>query len=487
MSGTHVIIGSGPDALAAAIVLAEAGREVHVYEGHGDLGGTMWSRAEFGPGYWAPGLHHDVRVDASLIKKLCGVHAAGVLGTPPSIDTPAGHIPGDPLAPGQLVGWEARRAWLQTVRQGLRAVVRAPAPAFTKEGSVWPLMRMGASLRWMGKPALRQLLRRGVLSIQDDLDEEQDLDPGLRASMALDGLAGTWLGPRDPTTNGLALLRSAVSDEVAQDGAALVQALAEKARALGVGLHLDCPLSAISLRDGQVDGVVVGNKRVPCEAALMTEGLGLLLDTLPEFSVPPRLQHSVKHVRRRGTVALVRMGLSSPLTVAGRCVERVRTAMELDDLERAHDAVKYGRLPEMCPLDARQWSAGRNDLAPEGHHVVSVHVHGVPSRGDLSADLLVERVMKGLSPYHDQLAEDTVCVDVLRPYDLQEKLGLPGGHLWYAEMALDQLWITRPFGSFAQHETPWNGIYVASLASHPGTLALGSGGVHAARMMLASH
>ena len=172
MSRAHVIIGSGPDAMAAAIVLAEAGREVHVFEAHGGLGGRSWSRSEFAPGYWAPGLHHDVRVDASLIRKLCGSDAAVILGSPPPIDTPAGRIPGDPLAPCELPGWEARRAWLSTVRRGLRTVVRAPAPPFTQEGSVWPLMRIGASLRWMGKPALRQLLRRGALSIQDDLDEE---------------------------------------------------------------------------------------------------------------------------------------------------------------------------------------------------------------------------------------------------------------------------------------------------------------------------
>jgi phytoene dehydrogenase-like protein len=324
------------------------------------------------------------------------------------------------------------------------------------------------------------------MAIQDDLDEEPDLAQGVRASLALDGLAGTWLGPRDPTTNGLALMRASVSDEVATDGASLVAVLAERARVLGVEVFLGSSLNSISLKDGHVDGVVVGNKRVACEAVLMTDGLGSLLDALPEFSVSPRLQHAVENVRSRGTVAVVRMGLKSPLTADGRCVSRARTALELDDLERAHDAVKYGRLPEVFPLDVRQWSADHSGLAPEGHHVVSVHVHGVPEGGDVSGEALVAAVMQGLAPYHDHLARDRVCVDVLRPHDLRE-VGIPGGHLWHAEMALDQLWATRPFGALAQHGTPWDGVYTASLANHPGTLALGSGGAHAARMMLASH
>jgi len=282
-------------------------------------------------------------------------------------------------------------------------------------------------------------------------------------------------------------MRAAVSGEVARDGVTLINALAERARAVGAELHLGAALNSISLKDGRVDGVVVGHKRVACESVLMNEGLESLLGALPEFSVPPRVQHAVDHVRSRGTVAVVRMGLASPLEVDGRTVQRARTAGGLDDLERAHDSVKYGRLPESCPLDVRQWSVGLNGLAPEGHHVVSVHVHGVPGGDDVLAEALMERVRRGLAPYHGQLEQDTVCVEVLRPYDLREALGVPGGHLWHAEMALDQLWVTRPFGTFAQHETPWGGVYVANLASHPGTLALGSAGVHAARMMLASH
>ena len=482
---TVIIAGSGPDALAAAILLAKGGAEVHVLEKSSHLGGALWGTSEFAPGYRTPGIHHDLQVDHRLIRKLCPGQDLPILGAALSIDTPGGVVPGGPDQPSELPGWDAYRAWLLSVQRGLRSVARSPAPPFAGEDSLWPLLRVGATLRWMGKGALREVLRRGPLSVQDALDEWSTLSDGVRASLALTALSGTWLGPRDPTTNGLGLLRASVADEVARDSASLVEVLAQHAKASGVIIHLNQALSSISLQDGRVDGVVATGARRACDALLLSEPEDLL-ELLPPFSAASSVEHGWRNVRRRGCVAVVRIGLSAPLERQGEILKRMHTAKHLDDLERAHDAVKYGRLADVTPLDVRQWSSCIDGLAPEGHHVLSVHVHGVPYSPDVTKDAVLDKVLAALNGFFPGFDEHLVASQVLRPCDLASELGFLGGHLWGAEMALDQLWVTRPFGAFARYNTPWQGLYVAGVEHHPGSLAHGSGGAHAARIMLGS-
>ena len=482
---TVIVAGSGPDSLTAAILLAKAGNEVHVLEEGAQLGGLLWGASEFSPGYRTPGLHLDMRVDHDLIRKLCPGQDLSVLRSVLPIDTPDGAVPGGLSEPSELPGWMAYREWLLSVQQGLRTVARRPAPPFAGEGSLWPLLRVGATLRWMGKGALREVLRRGPLSLQDALGEWPELGDGVRASLALTALSGTWLGPRDPTTNGLGLLRAAVADEVARDSASLLELLSKQAAASGATLHFNQRLSSISLKDGRVDGVVAGGMRRACDALLMG-GSEDLLSLLPPFSTPSSVEHSWKHVRRRGNVAVVRLGLETPLERDGVVLQRIHTAGHVDQLERAHDAVKYGQLAEVTPLDVRQWSSCIAGLAPEGHHVLGIHVHGVPFDPELAKEDVMQKVGAALDSVAPGISERVVCSHVLRPCDLESEVGLRGGHLWGAEMALDQLWATRPFAAIARYKTPWRGLYAAGCSYHPGSLAHGSGGAHAARIMLGS-
>lgn len=480
---TMVIAGSGPDALAASIALAKAGVEVHVLERGSQVGGALWGASEFSPGYRTPGLHHDVRVDHSLIQKLCPDKRLPMLRGAVPVTTPGGTVPGCASGPSTQPGWAEHQAWVRSVRRGLRSVARNPAPPFAGQDSVWPLLRVGANLRWMGKDALSELLRRGPLSVQDALHEWPELNDGVRASLGLTALTGTWLGPRDPTTNGLGLLRASVGDEISDGSAPLVELLAAQAEASGVSIHLNAPLTAISMVEGRVDGVVSGGTRRACSAVLVG-GHEDLLALLPAFAASSGVEHGWRHVRRRGCIAIVRLGLNAPIEREGERVQRIHTAEHLDVLERAHDAVKNHQLAAVTPLDARQWSESVEGLAPDGHHVLGVHVHGVPLAGDVTREAVLERALEGLDQAFPGTSSKVVCSQVLRPSDLESGCGLPGGHLWGAEMALDQLWVTRPFARFAQYTTPWEGVYITGIGNHPGSLALGSGGVHAARMML---
>ena len=99
-----VVVGSGPNGLAAAIVLAQAGRDVTLYEASDTLGGGMRT-AEL----TLPGFHHDVCSAihplgfASPFFRGLDLDAHGVRWTQP--EAPLAH----PLDDGSAMGPSARR------------------------------------------------------------------------------------------------------------------------------------------------------------------------------------------------------------------------------------------------------------------------------------------------------------------------------------------------------------------------------------------
>ena len=79
---------------------------------------------------------------------------------------------------------------------------------------------------------------------------------------------------------------------------------------------------------------------------------------------------------------------------------------------------------------------------------------------------LLENVRRELSLYMDQQAR-VLHSEVISPKDMEERFGIPGGHIYHAEHAIDQL-ITRPFPSFMQYKTSIPGLYQCGSGAHPG-------------------
>jgi phytoene dehydrogenase-like protein len=75
---------------------------------------------------------------------------------------------------------------------------------------------------------------------------------------------------------------------------------------------------------------------------------------------------------------------------------------------------------------------------------------------------------------------------VLTPLDLEETYGLTGGHLYHAEMALDQIFFMRPVPGWSRYHTPIDNLFLCGSGTPPGGGITGLPGYYAAKEILKS-
>ena len=168
---------------------------------------------------------------------------------------------------------------------------------------------------------------------------------------------------------------------------------------------------------------------------------------------------------------------------------RIHIGPEIDYLERAFDAAKYGEFSRRPILDVRIPSIADPSLAPEGRHVMSITMQFAPYKlknGDWGAqrEALGDVVVNTLADYAPNLPGLILHRQVITPLDLEETYGLTGGHIFHGELSLDQLFTMRPLLGWARYRTPLNGLYLCGSGTHPGAGLTGACGANAAREFL---
>jgi phytoene dehydrogenase-like protein len=72
----------------------------------------------------------------------------------------------------------------------------------------------------------------------------------------------------------------------------------------------------------------------------------------------------------------------------------------------------------------------------------------------------------------------------LTPLDLEQTFGLTEGHIYQAELALDQIFFMRPLPGWARYGTPIENLYLCGSGTHPGGGITGLPGYYAAKEIL---
>jgi phytoene dehydrogenase-like protein len=179
----------------------------------------------------------------------------------------------------------------------------------------------------------------------------------------------------------------------------------------------------------------------------------------------------------------------SGATVSEKLKGRIHIGPDIDYLERAFDAAKYGDFSSEPYFDITVPSISDDSLAPPGAHVMSIYVQYAPyklAKGDWATrrEEFGDTVIKSLSKYFPNLAQLMLARQVITPLDLEKDYGLSGGHIHHGEQSLDQFFMFRPLIGWAQYRTPIAGLYLCGSGTHPGGGITGIPGANSAREII---
>jgi phytoene dehydrogenase-like protein len=278
---------------------------------------------------------------------------------------------------------------------------------------------------------------------------------------------------------------------------ALTAAMAAAAKEAGAEIRASCEVVSIKVKDGSATGVVLANgdeidARTAISNADPKRTLLGLVD--PQYLEPSFLQ-KLQHYRMNGTVAKVNLALGGLPKFKGANSDaallsgRIQVSPDIDCLERAFDALKYGEFSQHAYLEATIPTLWDQSLTSAGKHVMSIYMQYAPfhlrdTDWDSQRDALGDTVVKTLAEYSPDLPGLVEAVEVITPKDLEQTYGLTGGHIFHGELALDQLFTMRPLLNWAQYRTPIKSLYLCGSGTHPGTGLTGASGANAAREIL---
>ena len=512
-----VIIGAGHNGLITAFYLAKAGLKPLVLERRPQAGGCAITD-EFHPGFRCSTLAHatgpirpDVVSDMNLaahglktylpdvrVLSLCPGGSHLVLYS----DTGRTQQEIAKYSTKEAASYAQFQKALASIAEVLDHLLRMTPPDIDApaSGNVFDLLKAGRKIRGLDERDFYRFLRWMPMAAADLVAEWFDNEL-LRATIAAQGVFGTFFGPWSAGSGATLLLRAAAGGNPAggatyvMGGAgALTAAMAIAAQAAGAEIRTNADVAQINVKDGIATGVVFSNGTEIDARAIISNAdpkrtlLGLVD---PQWLAPSFLQR-LQHYRMHGSVAKVNLALSGLPSFNGvngntsLLGGRIQVSPEIDYLERAFDAAKYGEFSQHPYLEATIPTLHDPSLAPAGKHVMSIYMQYAPYKlrnadWDAQRNALGDVVVNTLAQFAPGLPGMIEAREVITPKDLEQTYGLTGGHIFHGELALDQLFTMRPLLDWAQYRTPIKALYLCGSGTHPGNGLSGGSGANAAK------
>ena len=462
-----VVIGSGPNGLAAAITVARAGHSVRVYEAADTVGGGTRTKELTRPGYLhdvcsavhplaagspffrsVPLAEHGcelVHPDIALVHPLDGGRAGVLHRSMPDTVRDAG-------ADGKA--WEDLfrplvRNWDHLGDHLLGPILRPP--------------RHPISLARFGLPGL---LPASVVARRFDTDEIRGVFAGIAAHGFL---------PLDrPMTTSFAFVLGALAHV---HGWPFVRG--------GSQQLADALVSYLGTLGGEVltGHRVTSLRELPPNRAVIADVTPRQLADLAGPDLGPRAARRLRRFRYGPGACKVDYALSEPVPWANPDAHRAGTlhlGATFEEIAAAEADVAAGRHAEAPYVLAAQPGVVDPTRAPEGGHTLWTYCH-VPNGSTVDVSDRITAQVERFAPGFRDVVVDT-HVTTAAGFE-RYNASYVGGDISAGSHARTQL-LLRPWPALDPYRTPVDGVYLCSGSTQPGGGVHGMCGVHAARSAL---
>ncbi|MDX6507129.1 MAG: hypothetical protein QOG06_1773 [Gaiellaceae bacterium] len=466
-----LVVGSGPNGLAAAIVLLQAGVEVEVREAAGHIGGGLHTEE-----LTLPGFLHDV----------CATVQPLAIGSPffRSLDlgvewvhpgAPAAH----PLDDGTAVVLE--RGIDETVeslgRDGA-AYRRLVEPLVESWDELAPVL-LGRlppprrrTLRAVRATGLGPLAAGARAALGDARSVAESLFETERARAWFAGHCAHSMLPleRRPSAGfglALAVLGHAVGWPFARGGASqLADALAARVHELGGSLVTDSPVDEL-----------------PRDRLVLADVSPRELLRLAQGRFPERYERRLRSYRHGPGAFKVDWALGGPIPWRAEECGRAGTVHlggTLDEISHSEWGAWSGRTAERPFVLLVQQTLFDDTRAPAGKHSAWAYCH-VPNG---STEDMTERIEAQVERFAPGFRELVLARNTIGPAQFEARnRNLVGGDLNGGAMDLGQI-VARPALRLAPYRTPLDNVFLCSASTPPGGGVHGMCGYAAARVAL---
>jgi len=507
-----IVVGAGHNGLACAAYLARAGQQVLVIESRVRVGGACTIEEPFpgvrmSPCAYLAGLLHPLVIEELELPRRGFRWTPAVNGLfVPFLDGSSVQLWDDDerclaevraLAPGDVDGFKA----MSDVVRRLRDVLR-PGPS--DDGR-----RSGDSYSgdtWIGDAPTREQIEERLGNDTEarsllfdwsmaEFVERYLQDERLQVAYLGQGVIGTNASPFDPGTasirfhhasgrlggmpgmwgyvqGGMGMVSFYFCDAAREAGATVVSGVPVAQIVPGEGVLLEggeriAARTLVSNADPRVTLRLLGTaahdawrakiEQVPIEGCTLK--LNVHLRELPNFTARPGANEPHHYGQ-----------INAPLTK--------------DEWKAGFSAARRGELPEHLWCELYFQSVHDGSVAPAGTHTMSVFAQYVPykfARGnwDGRRDEVRNLALNSLARFCSNIDDAVIDAQVMGPPDIEQKVGLTGGHIFQGECLPPYMWANR-----LSARTPMNGVYMCGACTHPGGSVIGINGRNAAMAVL---
>jgi phytoene dehydrogenase-like protein len=503
-----VVIGSGPNGLVAANLLADAGWQVLVLEASAAPGGAVRSAELMEPGYVNDvcSAFYPLAAASPILRALdleqyglewC--HAPVVLAHPArdgscpvlsrDVDATAASL--DAHHSGDGDAWRVLFDTWERLSDALLGALFTPFPPVRASLRFARRMRPSELVEF-ARFALLPVRRLGEERFSADASRRLIAGTALHADLApeatLSGFFG-WL---------LCALGQAYGFPVPRGGAqSLTDALVRRLEARGGHVTCEARVERVIVRDGAAVGVLTrSGGSVPARYGVLADvtAPALYRTLLDDADVAARTRSRIGRFHWDNGTVKVDWNLDGPIPWSAPPARRAGTVHlvdSVDALTRASAELACGAIPQEPFLIVGQQSMTDPTRQPAGKETAWAYTHVPHTDGHRTSaahtyDALVQRLEATIEVHAPGFRSLVRHRHVLTPAGFEcENPNLVGGALNGGTAQLHQQLLFRPTPGRGRSETGVHNLYLASASAHPGGGVHGGPGANAARAAVA--